>query len=927
MSIYSKDDGADKIVAALYKRDPLSAVSHLFNDFSSLLETKRGKNESYKNFESRFSAQMSRYNAHGKSIELPESIVALLLLNKADVGDSQRVPILSAASSKASASVTSTTSNDDMIKEITYESIAAVIRQCDNGSSTSRQPTSSNNVLSTNSVLSQNQSSSQSGSTYSKKKRTMNPEQLRKYKLRCRCNTCGKFGHFHSDHNADGTIKDGLPSNDNPPNASNNSNNINRNGNGGAVLNFGMANLTPKSTTSLSSFSNVPSQLGPMVDSGAPYSAIGVPELCVLWSSLGRQHITEYDPIPSAISHYAFWQYGSGAHSSAPRRILGSVVLTCYTDSKRPICIRHLVIEGSSQWLIGRNVTSHCNQLRINDNRIQLPKFDHHQDYLSIVESDTHDYIALDRFVQQDSSSTTSARSVVSLAGNSVCVSESTSKQLKGRSLSDITRIVNRVHDHVCGHSSYGDIRTLLQRNQLWNEDVQKYLSSIVERCPNCIASSSPPSNRKVSISGINRQFNDVVCVDHFWLDGQCMFHIMDSFSRFSVAQPVESTALVDTTIIFESMWISQFWPPGSVQGDLAFQHDQFQAFLTMYGIDFRPVAPRRHHKNLLEPKHGVIRAIFLRLRNASPNSDIKLHAVTAVRISNEMYGTDTLSSFEIAKGYTKPVDNTILPQSTPQELLDAHHELKAKRKLTLMLRSQVSKDICVNAGDLVQVYIQKDKEKKGKWSSPRTVLKIDKDSGIVTVPGSTGRPSSFAVEDVRLAVIDDDFAKHISETNDQLSDILEDALEAAVQAENSDNITNEVSTEYVPDFDHDGEPVSSPSVGDRVEVYWPVDDMYYPGVVGEITTDGNHVVNYDDGDSETLELTNEQWRHANALSANVTQFNHLESEQPEILRKLMETFGNKPFLLHHAQGFPQYIIFIVLTNKRKPSSSSMLRK
>ena len=76
------NDGQDKIVQALYKRDPLSAVSHLFDDFSSLLNTKRERTESFKNFEGRFAAQMARYNAHGSYIQLPSSIVALLLLAK-----------------------------------------------------------------------------------------------------------------------------------------------------------------------------------------------------------------------------------------------------------------------------------------------------------------------------------------------------------------------------------------------------------------------------------------------------------------------------------------------------------------------------------------------------------------------------------------------------------------------------------------------------------------------------------------------------------------------------------------------------------------------------------------------------------------------------------------------------------------------------
>lgn len=51
----------------------------------------------------------------------------------------------------------------------------------------------------------------------------------------------------------------------------------------------------------------------------------------------------------------------------------------------------------------------------------------------------------------------------------------------------------------------------------------------------------------------INRQFNDVVCIDHIWLICQFLFHIMASYSRFSVAQPKESTALSTVITIYNS--------------------------------------------------------------------------------------------------------------------------------------------------------------------------------------------------------------------------------------------------------------------------------------------------------------------------------------------------------------------------------------
>lgn len=49
-----REHGVEKIAAALYKSNPLSAVLRFFDDFSSLIETKRGKIESFKNSEPRF---------------------------------------------------------------------------------------------------------------------------------------------------------------------------------------------------------------------------------------------------------------------------------------------------------------------------------------------------------------------------------------------------------------------------------------------------------------------------------------------------------------------------------------------------------------------------------------------------------------------------------------------------------------------------------------------------------------------------------------------------------------------------------------------------------------------------------------------------------------------------------------------------------
>lgn len=90
----------------------------------------------------------------------------------------------------------------------------------------------------------------------------------------------------------------------------------------------------------------------------------------------------------------------------------------------------------------------------------------------------------------------------------------------------------------------------------------------------------------------------------------------------------------------------------------------------------------------MLESKHRIIRSIFLRLKNANESTPIALLAYQATVISNDLYGSDTVTAFELAKGYTKPIESEKAVVPLPDDLRAAHDELVAKRKLNLILRS-----------------------------------------------------------------------------------------------------------------------------------------------------------------------------------------------------------------------------------------------
>lgn len=64
--------------------------------------------------------------------------------------------------------------------------------------------------------------------------------------------------------------------------------------------------------------------------------------------------------------------------------------------------------------------------------------------------------------------------------------------------------------------------------------------------------------------------------------------------------------------------------------------------------------------------------------------------------------------------------------------------------------------------------FVKREHKKKCKCLFSRTVVSINKESGIVSIPGLSGRTIFVATEYVRLAMVDDKPALHVSDTNDQ---------------------------------------------------------------------------------------------------------------------------------------------------------------
>lgn len=109
-------------------------------------------------------------------------------------------------------------------------------------------------------------------------------------------------------------------------------------------------------------------------------------------------------------------------------------------------------------------------------------------------------------------------------------------------------------------------------------------------------------------------------------------------------------------------------------------------------------------------------------------------------------------SAHELAKGYTRPAVSGSFPAPVPHDVLQAHEDLAAKRKLTRILRSKSIVDLPVNVSDLVQIFIKHEKQKRGQWSSPKTILSFDKNSG--TVLQFQARMADTSVRQLKMFVL-----------------------------------------------------------------------------------------------------------------------------------------------------------------------------
>lgn len=157
------------------------------------------------------------------------------------------------------------------------------------------------------------------------------------------CKVCGNYGQWKRDHKADGSLPHGIKPVDTSEHFKVRSKSGTMRERKKTII-FNIADAIIASPEKIyKGLDKTDTILGPLVDDGAPYSAIGELELTIIIKEHNVTCFNRTENIPNGLHGNTHLQYGTGTHASPPRKIIGSVDIEAMSDSDNPMQIKHII--------------------------------------------------------------------------------------------------------------------------------------------------------------------------------------------------------------------------------------------------------------------------------------------------------------------------------------------------------------------------------------------------------------------------------------------------------------------------------------------------------------------------------------------------------------------------------------------------------
>lgn len=422
----------------------------------------------------------------------------------------------------------------------------------------------------------------------------------------------------------------------------------------------------------------------------------------------------------------------------------------------------------------------------------------------------------------------------------------------------ELTRLHRRF-----GHPQTEKLVNLLKRAEPEKLDIntRAMLDKIVKHCKLCQLHSQRPRRFKFTLRS-EKHFNQVIYVDIVSIEKKHALHVVDEATRYQAARWIESDSADDVWRALRMCWIDVYiGPPDTVAHDAGknFMARAFQQNAGLMKIDTKPIPVESSNSmTFVERYHAPLRKAYKIIRADIPSLSKEEVLQYAVKSLNDSVGPDGLIPTLLVYGALprlglptdKPSPGTLDRAVAVRKASEQMSRYFAKRQLRDALRSRNGPDVSEihNAplGSKVLVY----RTKNNSWEGPFTLLNIEGET--CSVQCSDG-PKTFRSTVVKL----------FKENNEK-----------------------------------------SPKVGMKIRVYWPADKKFYQGTISKFKENSNeYVIKYDDGDTETLDLSKETWEPSEMMNRNPTVYMVFKSGDVDFDDNLPENNPIEAFLREHDEG------------------------
>ena len=458
-----------------------------------------------------------------------------------------------------------------------------------------------------------------------------------------------------------------------------------------------------------------------------------------------------------------------------------SWTLTINDIHGRPTSFTFDLVPGVSPLILGQDIREHCNTFNLAEQKyIEMRRpYDDAYRYLFTY------LIAKDRRLRLD------------IAPHPLSSKSTLLGNIHSSAKREPLAFCKRVHRYT--HASAEEMKLLCKEANMLDEPLETAIDRVYEACEVCVKNGRPAPSRKVSLTHVNQAFNVELQIDFVFPTVRGKKHnvinMTDTGTNYSELVLCESRNAKAIVSAIENTWIYHHGAPEAISADDEFNRAPLQQFLNVHNISFKPRPTRRHNKTgIVERKNATVKAILSKLNDESSEASVEVLIKRAAFLSNLFSGSRLLSSFELVRGYLPSVVG--LPSSlVTQELLDAHKEQTAIRKMQRLLHSRAHhshQPELFNSGDNVWVFYNSSKQNEAaEWIKATVITACP--HYLEVRRSNRGPPMRIAYEDVR-------FAPRGELATELMSCTLEEELDKPINTINDSANRNVQSDDLLPD-------------------------------------------------------------------------------------------------------------------------------